>query len=262
MASRRCWHWSGHIGDNGEMNSPRVPTVLAAAVSTVGLILTLGTPVVLADTITADTERETCVANQNDNSSVIRFWENLEADVREQRLTELDARDPGIKADIEAFIAEEPVAPSAADLQRRLDATGAGEGLAMLLPESSTDPEVVDLQNRQRFQTDYTYDEAREIIDDIPENPATNVQQQLDQAADDGTRLAEIRSEIFSQRTEEYNQTQFELREDFQACVDEIDDARPIPLQYLILGGALLLALVALGVRAWSNSRKTTRHAG
>lgn len=202
------------------------------------------------------------MASQNDNSSVIRFWEELEADVREQRLTELDTQDPGIKTDIEAFIAEDPVAPSAAELQRRLDALGAGEGLAMLLPESRTDPEVVDLQNRQRFQTDYTYDEAQQIIEDIPEDPAANVQQQLDQAADAGTRLAEIRSEVFSERTEEYNQTQFELREDFQACVDAIDDARPIPLQYLILGGAIALALVALGIRAWSNSRKGTRHAG
>lgn len=244
------------------MNSPRVPTVLAAAISAVGLIATLGAPVALADTITANTERETCVASQNDNSSVIRFWEELEADVREQRLTELDTQDPGIKTDIEAFIAEDPVAPSAAELQRRLDAVGAGEGLAMLLPESRTDPEVVDLQNRQRFQTDYTYDEAQQIIEDIPEDPAANVQQQLDQAADAGTRLAEIRSEVFSERTEEYNQTQFELREDFQACVDAIDDARPIPLQYLILGGAIALALVALGIRAWSNSRKGTRHAG
>lgn len=121
---------------------------------------------------------------------------------------------------------------------------------------------MVDLQNRQRFQTDYTYDEAQQIIEDIPEDPAANVQQQLDQAADAGTRLAEIRSEVFSERTEEYNQTQFELREDFQACVDAIDDARPIPLQYLILGGAIALALVALGIRAWSNSRKGTRHAG
>src|SRR5699024_3931115 len=194
--------------------------------------------------------------------SVIRFWENLEDDVRDQRLTELDAEDPGIKTDIEEFIAEEPVAPSAAELQRRLDAVEAGEGLAMLLPESRTDPEVVDLQNRQRFQTDYTYDEAQQIIEDIPEDPAANVQQQLDQAADAGTRLAEIRSEMFSERTEEYNQTQFGLREEFQACVDAIDDARPIPLQYLILGGAIALALVALGIRAWSNSRKGTRHAG
>ena len=240
------------------MNSPRVPTALVV----VGLIAALGAPVALADTITADTERETCVASQNDNSSVIRFWEDLEAEVREQRLTELDAQDPGLKTDIEAFIAEDPVAPSAADLQRRLDAIEAGEGLAMLLPESRTDPEVVELQNQQRFQTDYTYDEAREIIEDIPEDPASNVQEQLDQAADVGTRLAEIRSEVFSQRTEEYNQTQFELREDFQACVDAIDDARPIPLQYLILGGAILLALVALGIRAWGNSRKSTRHAG
>lgn len=261
MAVGGFWHWNEHFGDNGEMNSPRVPTILAT-VSTVGLIAALGTPGAVADTITADTDRETCVASQNDNSSVIRFWDELETDVRERRLTELDARDPGLKNDIEAFIAEDPVAPSAADLQRRLDEIDAGEGLAMLLPESRTDPEVVDLQNRQRFQTDYTYDEAREIIADIPEDPATNVQQQLDQAADAGTRLAEIRSEVFSERTEDYNQTQFELREDFQACVDAIDDARPIPLQYLILGGAIVLALVALGIRAWGNSRKSTRHGG
>ncbi|NLZ58524.1 MAG: hypothetical protein GX898_09545 [Corynebacterium sp.] len=220
----------------------------------------LGSPIAGADTITADTDREMCIASENDTSGVVTFWEGVEQDVRDQRLSELDEQDPGIKDAIEAYIAEAPSAPSAAVLQTRLDALETGEGLAMLLPESTTDLEVVDPQNQQRFQTDYTYDEAKQIVADIPEEPAINVQTQLDQAAAASTRLAEIRAEVFSQRTEDYNQTQFDLRDDFQSCIDEIEDARPIPAQYLILGGAGILALAALGLRAWSNSRTPNRH--
>lgn len=230
------------------------------ALTTAALLGVVCSPVATADTITADTAREMCIASENDNSSVVSFWKDLEQQVRQQRLEELDAQSPGIKAEVEAYIAEDPLAPSAAELQNKLDAIAAGEGLAMLLPESTTDPEVVDLQNQQRFQTEYTYDEARQIVADIPEDPATDVQGQLDQAAVAGTRVAAIRAEVFSERTADYEQTQFELRDDFQACVDEIEDARPIPLQYLILGGAVLLALAALGVTAWMNSKKTNRH--
>lgn len=238
------------------MLNRRALTVLAGAT----IIGTLSSPIALADTISADTEREICIASENDTSSVVTFWDELEATIREQRLIELDEQDPGIKEGIEAFIAAAPDAPSAAELQTRLDALDSGEGLAMLLPESTTDPAVVDTQNQQKFQTEYSYDEARQIVADIPEDPATNVQTQLDEAAAASTRLAELRATAFAQQTEEYNQTQFELQDDFQACIDEIDDARPIPVQYLILGGAGILALAALGFRAWSNSKKGSRH--
>lgn len=244
------------VRDNGLMLNRRFLTALTSA-TFIGL---LGSPIAGADTITADTDREMCIASENDTSGVVTFWEGVEQDVRDQRLSELDEQDPGIKDAIEAYIAEAPSAPSAAVLQTRLDALETGEGLAMLLPESSTDPDVVDPQNQQKFQTEYTYDEARQIVADIPEDPATNVQTQLDEAAAASTRLAEIRADVFAEHTADYNQTQFELRDDFQACVNEIEDARPIPLQYLILGGAVLLALIALGVRAWSNSKKTNRH--
>lgn len=237
------------------LNRRIVPALAATA-----LIGIISSPTATADTITADTERQMCIASENDSSSVVTFWEDLEADVRDQRLSELDAEAPGIKADIEAFIAEQPSAPSAADLQIRLDALGSGEGLAMLLPDSSTDPEIVDIENQQRFQTDYTYEEAKQIVADIPGDPAVNVQTQLEEAARSGTRLPRIRAEVFATRTEQYNQTQFELRDDFQACIDEIDDARPIPAQYLILGAAVVIALGALAIRAWSNSRKSSRH--
>lgn len=244
------------VGDNGLMLNRHLRTAVTGA----ALISLLGSPIAGADTITADTDREMCIASENDTSGVVTFWEGVEQDVRDQRLSELDEQDPGIKDAIEAYIAEAPSAPSAAVLQTRLDALETGEGLAMLLPESSTDPDVVDPQNQQKFQTEYTYDEARQIVADIPEDPATNVQTQLDEAAAASTRLAEIRADVFAEHTADYNQTQFELRDDFQACVNEIEDARPIPLQYLILGGAVLLALIALGVRAWSNSKKTNRH--
>lgn len=244
------------VGDNGLMLNRHLRTAVTGA----ALISLLGSPIAGADTITADTGREICVASDSDTSSVVTFWEDLEQDVRELRLNELDEQDPGLKADIEAYIDQDPAAPSAADLQTRLDALNTGEGLAMLLPESTTDLNVVDPQNQQKFQTEYTYDEARQIVADIPEDPATNVQTQLEEAAAASTRLAEIRAEVFAERTTDYNQTQFELRDDFQSCVDEIEDARPIPLQYLILGGAVLIALIALGVTAWRNSKKTNRH--
>lgn len=238
------------------MLNRRVLTALAAT----ALIGIISSPTAAAENITADTERQMCIAGENDSSGVVTFWEDLEADVKDQRLTELNAQDPSIKVDIEAFIAEDPTAPSAADLQIRLDALDSGEGLAMLLPESTTDPEIVDTENQQRFQTEYTYDEAKQIVADIPEDPSVNVGTQLDEAGAIGTRLAQIRAEVFSERTEEYNQSQFELRDDFQACIDAIDDARPIPVQYLIMGGAIIIALVALGIRAWTNAKKSTRH--
>lgn len=240
------------------MMNRRFLTALSGCLITTTLLVSPA--IAAADTISADIDREMCIASENDTSSVVTFWEDLEEDVRSQRLAELDDQDPGIGADIEAFIAESPGAPTAAELQSRLDALETGEGLAMLLPESTTDLEVVDPQNQQKFQTDYSYDEAKQIVADIPEDPAVNVQTQLDQAATASTRLAEIRAEVFSERTEDYNQTQFELRDDFQSCIDEIDDARPIPVQYLILGGAILLAVVALAVTAWTNSRRPTRH--
>lgn len=250
--------WRNHppIRDNGPMLNRRALIALTG----VALIGAISSPAAAADTITADTEREICTASENDTSSVVTFWEELETDVKNQRLTELDSQDPGLKADIEAYIAESPAAPSAADLQVRLDALESGEGLAMLLPESTTDPDVVDTENQQKFQTEYTYDEAKQIVADIPQDPATNVQTQLDEAATAGTRVSEIRAGVFSERTEDYNQTQFELQDDFQACVDEIDDARPIPVQYLILGGAIIIVAGALAFRAWSNSKKSERH--
>ncbi len=226
----------------------------------IAVISLMSVPTAIADTITADTDREVCIASDNKTSSVVTFWDTLEDDVREQRLQELDQQDPGLKTAIEAYIAEDPDAATGAQLQMRLDAVDAGEGLAMLLPEETTDPEVVAAEAQQQFKTEYTYDEAVSTAEAISENPAANVYEQLEAAADESTRIAEIRAEVFSGRTEHYNQTQFELRNDFQACVDAIEDARPIPAQYLILGGAVILALGALALRAWTNSKRSSQH--
>lgn len=216
----------------------------------------LHSPLASAATLNADVENETCVASNTDSSPVVQFWEDLEADVRATRIAELEAQDPEISAAIASFVAKDPAAPTATEIQTRLDALNSGEGLAMLIPEDSTDPTLA--VATEDFKTTYTYDEARGVIDGISEDPAAKVLSQLEDAAT--TRIAEIRVEKFSAQTAQYNDTQEALKADFQACVDAIDEARPIPLQYLILGGAGALAAVALGLRAWSNSRKNARH--
>ncbi|WP_096454575.1 hypothetical protein [Corynebacterium suranareeae] len=217
----------------------------------------LSIPTASAATLSADTEREMCVANNTENSAVVSFWNSLEDTVREQRLDELDTLDPGLKAAIESYIAQDADAPTAAELQVRLDNIGSGEGLAMLLPN---DPTLADPNAEQSFKTEYTYDEAVDIINGFSDDPASGVLTQLQQAATTGTRTAEIRAEVFADRAPDYNESQTALKEDFQNCVDAIDDARPIPLQYILLGGAIALAVIVLAIRAWSNSRKTSKH--
>ncbi|ALC05131.1 hypothetical protein CDES_03390 [Corynebacterium deserti GIMN1.010] len=223
-------------------------------------ISVISTPIAGAATLEADTSQEKCVATNTDDSAVVHFWDSLEDDVREQRLDELDAQDPGIKAAIESYIAQDSGAPTSAELQTRLDNIQSGEGLAMLIPEDSTDPALVDPNATEQFKTEYTYDEAVSIANSITDDSAASVLTQLQEAAEASTRTAEIRAEKFAERTDDYNQTQQALKADFQACIDTIDDARPIPTQYLILGGAIAVAIIALGARAWSNSRKTSKH--
>ncbi|WP_245802268.1 hypothetical protein [Corynebacterium pacaense] len=216
-------------------------------------LLILGSPIpASARTITADVDNRTCVVADARTSPVVEFWDDLEGDVRNRRLDELDAQDPGIRADIESYIATGSPGPS--QLQERLDSLGSGEGLAMLVPEV-TDPDAA-----AQYKTEYSYDEARSTVDAITDDPAAGVLEQLRQAG--GTRIAEIRTDTFAQRSEEFNAIQLGLRDDFQECIDEIDRARPIPVQYLILGGAGILAVAALVIRAWSNSRRSNRHSG
>lgn len=230
-----------------------LPVLLTAAVA--------GAPALAsATTVTADLDRQMCIASDSDTSAVVEFWDSLEADVRDARISELDAADPGFRAALDAYIAGDPGAPGAAELQSRMDTLHSGEGLAMLLPEETTDPEVLAQQEATQFKTEYTYDEAVETAGAIAGDPAAAVLPQLEAAAAEGTRTAQLRAEVFAQRTADYNRTQLELRDEFQACVDAIDDARPIPLQYLILGGALALAALALAARAWSNHRRGNRH--
>lgn len=230
-----------------------LPVLLVAAV--------LGFPAAAsASTVTVDLDRQLCIASDSDSSEVVAFWDTLEEDVRKARIDELDAADPGFRAVVEAYVAGAPDAPSATDLQTRMDALNSGEGLAMLLPEETTDPEVLAQQEATQFKTEYTYEEAVETAGAISDDPAGTVLPQLEEAAAQGTRTAELRAETFAQRTGEYNRTQLELRDEFQACVDAIDDARPIPLQYLILGAAVLIAVLALAARAWSNHRRGSRH--
>lgn len=214
-------------------------------------------PTASAATLTADTDRELCIASNTDDSAVVTFWNSIEDSVREQRLDELDAQDPGIKAAIESYIAQDDNAPTAAELQVRLDAIESGEGLAMLLPD---DPTLADPNAEESFKTEYTYDEAKDIISGFSSDPASDVLSQLQQAATTGTRTAEIRAEVFADRTDDYNESQTALKEDFQNCIDAIDDARPIPLQYILIGGAIVLAVIVLGIRAWTNSRKKNKH--
>lgn len=214
-------------------------------------------PTASAATLQADTEKEVCIATNTENSAVVTFWNSLEDKVRETRLTELKAQDPGIKDAVESYIAQDENAPTAAELQQRLDAAQSGEGLAMLLPN---DADLADPYAGESFKTEYTYDEAVQTIDTIKDDPAPDVLSQLQEAAKTGTRTSEIRADVFAERTAEYNESQAALKADFQACVDAIDDARPLPLQYVILGGAVALALIVLAIRAWSNSRKSTKH--
>lgn len=210
-------------------------------------------PTASAATLTADTDKELCIASNTDDSAVVTFWNSIEDSVREQRLDELDAQDPGIKAAIESYIAQDDNAPTPAELQVRLDAIESGEGLAMLLPD---DPTLADPNAEESFKTEYTYDEAKDIISGF----SSDVLSQLQQAATTGTRTAEIRAEVFADRTDDYNESQTALKEDFQNCIDTIDAARPIPLQYILIGGAIALAVIVLGIRAWTNSRKQSKH--
>lgn len=214
-------------------------------------------PTASAATLTADTDKELCIASNTDDSAVVSFWNFIEDAVHNQRLAELDTQDPGLKTAIESYINQDPEAPSAAELQVRLDAVQSGEGLAMLLPD---DPTLADPNIEGSFQTEYTYDEATNIVSGFSQDPAADVLNQLQQAASTGTRTAEIRAEFFAEHTQKYNESQVALQEDFQHCIDAIDDARPLPLQYILLGGAVALAVIVLGIRAWSNSRKTSRH--
>ncbi|MFP7364974.1 hypothetical protein SFC07_04215 [Corynebacterium callunae] len=218
----------------------------------------LNTPLAQAATLQADVESETCVATNTDSAPVVQFWSELEEDVRATRLAELEATDPGITVAIASYVAKEPGAPTAAELQTRLDADQSGEGLAMLIPEDASDSSLPG--NTEDFKTTYTYDEAKSAIAGISDDPAAHVLTQLQDAAATSTRIAEIRAEKFAEKTQDYNETQQSLKSDFQACVDAIDAARPFPVQYLIVGAVVAIALVALALRAFSNARKTARH--
>ncbi|MBI9001749.1 hypothetical protein M0E87_00820 [Corynebacterium sp. CCM 9185] len=234
---------------------------IAGGVAFAVCALTVYTPSAAAYTVTADTNRMVCTVDPEEKSSdVVQFWKSLEADARDQRLSELDAAAPGLRAAIETYdpTATDPDTPTPADLQRRIGEAGGTEGLGMLTTLTAEDAGVV--SEHTEHKTEYTEQEAREAATAIGADPGMKVAKALWDQASTGPRLDEIKAELFTARTEEYNRTQEHLRQSLVRCADELKNAEPLPTWTWMLGGAAVTALLAITVTAFRNSRRPSRH--
>lgn len=236
---------------------PIVTTVGTAAVVTLAALLT--PPASSAFTVTADTEKQLCRVDPNSPSQVRDFWNKLENDVRKARIAEIDKASPGFAADLAAYESGREGAPTVNDLQQRITNTGGQEGLGMLTTQTAADAGI-DAATDPGFRTEYTEQQARTAAQDIGDNPAAAISGTLQNQASSGMRIDALRSELFSTRTADYNSAQQTLKTNLTHCADELADARPMPWQQKALIAAAIVTVLLVGVRAWFNSRKPSRH--
>ncbi|MCX7444835.1 hypothetical protein OS125_06200 [Corynebacterium sp. P7003] len=225
-------------------------------------VLTVCAVPAAAYTVTADTTRMVCsVDPEEEGSDVVQFWRTLDEDARNQRLDELDEADPGLRSAIEAYDSPTngPDSPTPADLQRRIGEAGGTEGLGMLTTLTAEDAGVPGEPTGHK--TEYTEQEARDAATAIGADPGAKVGEALWEQAATGPRLEVIRAELFTGRAGDYNRTQEHLRQSLVECADELRDAEPLPTWIWFLGGAATLAVLAVALTAFRNSRKPNRHA-
>ena len=129
----------------------------------------------------------------------------------------------------------------------------------MLTTQTAADAGI-DAATDPGFKTEYTEQQARTAAQDIGDNPAAAISGTLQTQASSGMRIDALRSELFSTRTADYNSAQQTLRTNLTHCADELADARPMPWQQKALIAAAIVAALLVGVKAWFNSRKPSRH--
>ncbi|MEZ2121580.1 MULTISPECIES: hypothetical protein [unclassified Corynebacterium] len=197
---------------------------------------------------------------EEENSDVVRFWTTLEEEARNKRLNELDALDPGLRSAIEKYDSstDAPDIPSPTDLQRRIGAVGGAEGLGMLTTTTAEDAGVE--SSAADHKTEYTEQETRAAAAAIATDPAAQIRDALRSQAATGTRLDEIKAELFNDRAAEYNRTQEHLRNSLLDCADELKKATPLPTWIWIVGAITLTALLATVLTAIKNARRKNRH--
>ncbi|WP_157108862.1 hypothetical protein [Corynebacterium aquilae] len=238
-----------------------VSSFLAASLATSTVFL--GAGAASAYDVTPDLDAGVCrVDPRQKDSDVSEFWTKLREDAVNQRLEELDHDDPGLKEAIHAYDMNEPGAATPAELQERIKATGSPEGLGMFIPHRTEAEDGIGDQAGDKME--YTPVEARAAARAISDEPSNAPQDALNkQAATSHLRIDEITAELFSHRHKEYDRTQFELRDNLNACADDVEEGTK-PQWWagpwgIVVGIGAVLALVVV-LRGIYNSRKPNRH--
>lgn len=209
-------------------------------------------------TITADKEAGVCRVNpRQEDSGIVQFWDNLQADAAKQRLEELEAQVPGIKPAIEAYDTQQPSAQSPGELQEMLTQAGAAEGVGMLAPHREAAADGVPGADNEPPELTYTVEQAESAAKTIADNPTGAAEESLKAQSASGLRIAKIQEDLFAQRKGEFESLQKQLRKDLQDCAKQLKGR---PLGLYLTGGVVLLGVLVLGLVAVMNSRKRNRH--
>ncbi|WKD59764.1 hypothetical protein [Corynebacterium caspium] len=200
-----------------------------------------------------DTQAERCSVN---NEVITNFWQSLAASAVEVRLRELETVDPGITAAIKAYEQGGPeVAAQAGELQLRLVAAGAAEGLGML---TSKQDSTMDFGESVTPQAAYTREEAINAAERMSADPIELAHKGLAAQAASGVRVYELQQELFADQAAEYVDLQTRLHDGLLDCAAEL---KKPPYGWIAMGGIGVLGLLILAVVAWRNSRRPGRHA-
>ncbi|WP_281706864.1 hypothetical protein [Corynebacterium argentoratense] len=218
--------------------------------------------------VVTDHQADQCVVQASDQSSPLtKFWSTLESDAKQKRLDQLDEADPGLGTAIRNFTMNGPAGEDFAELQRRMDAVGAKEGIGQLIDVTAEDAGVDSspLSDQLGGGTDktqrYSREEALSAAAGIGDNPAEDIAKALDSQAASGTELDKLRAQLFHDRAGDFNSLEHDIAEGLQRCAKELDPPSPVVTALkFVIPGLIGVGIIAMIVRAVSNSRKPSRH--